>query len=139
MNEWYRLTTSGAVKLMRRRDLTVEDDAKSLLAWVKVRDHVVEAWAYLDTEFVLAQARKLDQIPREKRGLLHGVAVGAKDIILTQGLSFLFQVGIRAYNIDTTDMLACYNSPIYEDEPAGLVGCRSRITNRWSCEWNAFL
>jgi len=88
MNEWHRLTASEAVTLMRKGDLTVEDYAKSLLARVKARDHVVKAWAYLDAELVLAQARKLDQIPPDKRGPLHGVVVGVKDIILTKGLRF---------------------------------------------------
>jgi Asp-tRNA(Asn)/Glu-tRNA(Gln) amidotransferase A subunit family amidase len=88
MNEFYRLTISEAVTLMRKGDLTVEDYAKSLLARVKARDPVINAWAYLDAEFVLAQARKLHQIPPEKRGPLHGVAVGIKDIILTKGLHF---------------------------------------------------
>jgi Asp-tRNA(Asn)/Glu-tRNA(Gln) amidotransferase A subunit family amidase len=83
----YRLTASEAVVLMRNGGLTVEDYAKSLLVRVKERDHVVKAWAYLDPEFVLAQARKLDQIPPEKRGLLHGVAIGIKDVILTKGLA----------------------------------------------------
>ena len=86
MNEFYRLTASEAVTLMRKGDLTVEDYAKSLLARVRTRDYVVKARAYLDAEFVLAQARKLDQIPPDKRGPLHGVAVGVKDIILTKGL-----------------------------------------------------
>lgn len=86
MTEPYHLTASEAVTLMRRGDLTVEDYAKSLLARVKERDHVIKAWAYLDPEFVLAQARKLDQIPLEKRGPLHGVAIGVKDVILTKGL-----------------------------------------------------
>ena len=86
MTEPYRLTASEAVALMKKGDLTVEDYAKSLLARAKERDHVIKAWAYLDTEFVLAQARKLDQIPLEKRGPLHGVAIGVKDVILTKGL-----------------------------------------------------
>jgi len=76
MNELYRLTASEAVTLMRKGDLTVEDYAKSLLARVKARDPVVNAWAYLDAEFVLAQARKLDQIPPDKRGPLHDVGWG---------------------------------------------------------------
>jgi Asp-tRNA(Asn)/Glu-tRNA(Gln) amidotransferase A subunit family amidase len=88
MNEWNRLTASEAVTLMRKGDITVEDYVKSLLARVIERGHVVKAWAYLDVELVLAQARKLDQIPPDKRGPLHGVAVGVKDIILTKGLLF---------------------------------------------------
>jgi hypothetical protein len=85
MTEPYRLTASKALALMQKGDLTVEDYAKSLLARIKERDGVVKAWAYLDPEFVLAQAKKLDQKPPEKRGPLHGVAIGVKDVILTKG------------------------------------------------------
>lgn len=85
MTEPYRLTASQVLALMRNGELTVENYAKSLLARIKERDHIVNAWAYLDPEFVLAQARKLDQIPAEKRGPLHGIAVGIKDVILTKG------------------------------------------------------
>ena len=85
MPEPYRLTASKALALMQKGDLTVEDYAKSLLVRIKERDEVVKAWAYLDSDFVLAQAKKLDQIPLEKRGPLHGVAVGVKDVILTKG------------------------------------------------------
>ncbi len=41
-----------------------------------------------------------------------------------------FQVCIRAYDIDTTDMPTCHNSPIYRDEPAGLVDAAPIITLR---------
>ena len=85
MTEPYRLTASKAFALMLKGDLTVEDYAKSLLARIKERDEVVKAWAYLDPEFVLTQAKKLDQIPAEKRGPLHGIAIGVKDVILTKG------------------------------------------------------
>jgi Asp-tRNA(Asn)/Glu-tRNA(Gln) amidotransferase A subunit family amidase len=85
MTETYRLTASHALALMQKGNLTVEDYAKSLLSRIKERDHVVKAWAYLDPGFVLAQARKLDQIPPEKRCPLHGIAIGVKDVILTKG------------------------------------------------------
>ncbi len=75
---------------MQNGDITVEDYAKSLLARIKERDEVVKAWAYLDPEFVLAQARTLDRVPVEKRGPLHGIAVGVKDVILTKGTSLNF-------------------------------------------------
>lgn len=89
MTEPYRLTASDVLNLMQKGELTVEDYARSLLARIKTRDDVVKAWAYLDPEFVLTQARKLDQVPAEQRGPLHGVAIGVKDVILTKG-AFLF-------------------------------------------------
>ncbi|KAE9381858.1 amidase family protein [Stipitochalara longipes BDJ] len=112
MSEPYRFTASEAATLMKNGDLTVEDYAKSLLEHVKERDHVVKAWAFLDPELVLAQARKLDRIPPEQRGPLHGVAIGVKDVILTK------------------DMPTVHNSPIYKNEPAPLVDAAPIITLR---------
>jgi len=85
MTEPYKLTASEALALMKKGDLTVEAYAKSLLARIAERDNIVKAWAYLDPEFVLAQARALDQVPPEKRGPLHGVPIAVKDVILTKG------------------------------------------------------
>ena len=85
MTQPFRLTASQAFALMRNGVLTVEDYAQSLLARIKERDHLVKAWAYLDPDFVLAQAKKLDQIPPLKRGPLHGIPIGVKDIMLTKG------------------------------------------------------
>jgi Asp-tRNA(Asn)/Glu-tRNA(Gln) amidotransferase A subunit family amidase len=85
MTELYHLTASEALTLMQKGDITVEAYAKQLLSRVAARDEVVKAWVYLDPEYVLAQARTLDQIPADKRGPLHGVAVGVKDVIQTKG------------------------------------------------------
>jgi Asp-tRNA(Asn)/Glu-tRNA(Gln) amidotransferase A subunit family amidase len=65
--------------------LKVEQYAKALLARIAARNPEVHAWAYIDHEYVLAQARKLDKIPAEKRGPLHGVPVAIKDVALTKG------------------------------------------------------
>lgn len=86
MTEPYRLTATEAGALMQKGDLSVESYAKSLLARIKERDSQVKAWAYLNPEFVLEQARNLDKIPAEKRGPLHGIAIGVKDVILTKGM-----------------------------------------------------
>ena len=85
MTEPYRWTASQAAASIKQGDLTVESYAESLLARIKERDPVTQAWAYLDPDYVLEQARKLDSIPPEKRGPLHGVAIGVKDVILTKG------------------------------------------------------
>jgi Asp-tRNA(Asn)/Glu-tRNA(Gln) amidotransferase A subunit family amidase len=90
MTEPFRLTASQALALMQKGDLTVEDYAKSLLARIKERDHLVKAWAYLDPDFVLAQAKKLDKIPPLERGPLYGIAIGIKDVILTKGTIITF-------------------------------------------------
>ncbi|KAJ7026272.1 amidase signature domain-containing protein [Mycena alexandri] len=76
----------------------VEDYARALLDRIAARDVQVQAWAYLDPEFVLSQARKLDAIPQEQRGPLHGVPIGVKDIFYTK------------------DMPTQHNSPIYAND-----------------------
>lgn len=106
MAEAYRLTATQAQARFRDGSLTVEDYAKSLLSRVSSRDSAVNAWAYLNPDHVLSRARELDQIPVEKRGPLHGVAIGVKDVILTK------------------DMPTQYNSPIYADDaPKVDAGC----------------
>ena len=72
--------------------------AKSLIARVQKRDAVVQGWAYFEPDLILASARSLDAISPEKRGLLHGVAVGVKDVFFTK------------------DMPTQMFSPIYKDD-----------------------
>ncbi|KAJ0420265.1 amidase signature domain-containing protein [Aspergillus carlsbadensis] len=92
-----RLTATQALALIRSNELSVESYARSLLARIESRDEAVKAWAYLDPEFVLEQARKLDAIPVEERGPLHGLPIGVKDVIYTK------------------DMPTEHNSPLYKD------------------------
>lgn len=84
----YRLTASEAVAEIKAGALTVENYAAALLDRIEERDSQVEAWAYLDREYVLKQARDLDQVPIDQRGPLHGMAVGVKDVIYTKGMIF---------------------------------------------------
>jgi Asp-tRNA(Asn)/Glu-tRNA(Gln) amidotransferase A subunit family amidase len=86
--ELHRLSATQAAELIRTNQLSAEEYAKALLERVGERDPRVRAWVYLDENAVLEQARKLDAIPVEKRGPLHGIAVGIKDIFLTQGTQF---------------------------------------------------
>lgn len=94
----YRLTATQVAAQIRAGHLTVEAYARSLLARIQERDPVVKAWAHLDVEYVLAQAKLLDAIPPEQRGPLHGVSVAVKDVIYTR------------------DMPTRFNSPIYDGE-----------------------
>ncbi|MEA2905317.1 MAG: hypothetical protein QOI12_2704 [Alphaproteobacteria bacterium] len=72
---------------------TAEAVVRDCLARIEARDAVVQAWAHLDPEHALAQARALDRGPN--RGPLHGVPIGIKDII------------------DTVDFPTEMGSPIY--------------------------
>lgn len=88
-HELYKLSATQAAGLIRTNQLSAQDYAKALLDRVRERDPQVRAWAYLDENAILRQARKLDALPPEKRGPLHGIAVGIKDIFLTRGTCLL--------------------------------------------------
>lgn len=86
MQALHRLTATEILAKLSADSLTVEEYATSLLERVRERDQVVGAWAFLDRDVVLREARRLDKVPPNKRGPLHGVAVGLKDVIYTKGL-----------------------------------------------------
>ncbi len=90
MSELYRLTASQALRLMNSNRLTVEQYAQSLLSRFRDRDPIVQAWAYFNPDLILDQARTLDQLPSQKRGPLHGVAVAVKYVIYTKGFGQFF-------------------------------------------------
>ena len=84
-SDLYRLTASEVSTKIKAGDILVEEYAKSLLARIAARDDAVQAWAYLDPEFVIKQAKTLDAVPKADRGPLHGVAIAVKDVIYTKG------------------------------------------------------
>ncbi|KAF7556444.1 hypothetical protein G7Z17_g1426 [Cylindrodendrum hubeiense] len=92
----YRLTASQARHEICSGNLTVEQYALSLLSRINGRDPTVKAWAHLNPDLVVEQARNLDRIAPEDRGPLHGVAIAVKDVIYTK------------------DMPTQHNSPIYD-------------------------
>lgn len=85
MEPW-RFTATEVVAKFNDGSLTVEEYARSLLQRIEERDEAVKAWAYLDPKYVIEQAKKLDQVPKEQRGPLHGVAIAVKDVIYTKGM-----------------------------------------------------
>jgi NCS1 family nucleobase:cation symporter-1 len=85
--EAYKLTATEVIAKIRDGQLLVEEYAQSLLARIKDRDPIVKGWVYLNPDQVLSEARRLDQVPKESRGPLHGVAVAVKDVIYTKGES----------------------------------------------------
>lgn len=83
--EPYNFTATQALLKIRADELTVEAYATSLLNHISHRDATIKAWAYLDAEHVLQQARGLDAVPKNERGPLHGIPIGIKDIMYTKG------------------------------------------------------
>lgn len=82
------LTATDTARQIAGGLLSSEDHVRACLARIEETEPTVQAWAHLDAEFALEQAREADL--RRMRGLpcgpLHGVAVGIKDIIDVAGL-----------------------------------------------------
>ncbi|MCW5667788.1 MAG: amidase [Piscinibacter sp.] len=93
MNEWHRLTAVEAARRLARRELSAEALLRSCLERIAAREPEVRAFAHLDADAALAQARALDAGPL--RGLLHGLPLGVKDIL------------------DTADQPTACGTPIY--------------------------
>src|SRR5712671_5934696 len=88
------LSAAQAARLIETGKATSEALTGACLERIAAREKDVRAWAFLDREQALAQARALDRMPRRSR--LHGVPFGIKDII------------------DTADLPTEYNSRIYQ-------------------------
>jgi Asp-tRNA(Asn)/Glu-tRNA(Gln) amidotransferase A subunit family amidase len=78
----------GAVELrdrLARGALRAVELAQACLAQIEAREPDVHAWAWLDSDHVLEQARALDAYRSTGRaiGPLHGLPVGIKDVIDT--------------------------------------------------------
>jgi Asp-tRNA(Asn)/Glu-tRNA(Gln) amidotransferase A subunit family amidase len=84
----WRLSATESAREIRAGQLSAEDYARALLARIDEREPEVQAWAWLDREHALAQARAVDE--RRRRGVgagpLAGVPVGVKDIVDVRGL-----------------------------------------------------
>jgi len=103
-----RLTATDAAAAMAAGTLTSERLVRALLARIARREPLVQAWAWLDPDLALAQARAADAAPR--RSPLHGVPVGIKDVI------------------DTADMPTGYGSPIYDGHrPVADAACVAQL------------
>ena len=97
------LSASEAVAAIEGGTLTSEKYVGACLDRIADREPTVKAWAHLNRELALKQAKAADAA---KGGLLRGVPIGVKDII------------------DTHDMPTGHNSPIFEGtQPFGDAAC----------------
>jgi Asp-tRNA(Asn)/Glu-tRNA(Gln) amidotransferase A subunit family amidase len=79
------VTAAEAARRIAAGELSSEELVAACLERIDAREEEVRAWAHLDRELALAQARACDAAPNP-RGALHGVPVGVKDIIDSTGL-----------------------------------------------------
>ena len=80
------LSALGLRERMASGALSAVDLAQACLAQIAARESEVQAWAWLESDHVLEQARALDAHRQTGRpiGPLHGLPVGLKDIIDTR-------------------------------------------------------
>jgi len=85
MKDLHWLSASDAACLIREGRVSSEELVEACLGRVRETDGEVQAWAFLDPDHALVQARAADGWRLEGRptGPLHGVPVGIKDIIDT--------------------------------------------------------
>jgi len=83
-----RLTATAAAAAIAKGTLSAQALVEACLARIAEREAEVQAFAHLDPEFAVAQARAADQHRKSGAplGPLHGLPVGIKDIIDVAGL-----------------------------------------------------
>jgi Asp-tRNA(Asn)/Glu-tRNA(Gln) amidotransferase A subunit family amidase len=106
------LASLSAAELAARiaaRETSCEAVVRDCLARIEAREPQVRAWAFLDPDLALADARDRDGAPTP-HGPLHGVPLGVKDII------------------ETARMPTSYGSPIYAGyRPRADAACVRRL------------
>jgi len=110
MNDLNLLGAAEAARQIAAGRITSEQLVRACLDRIAVREGEVRAWAHLDPEAAIAQARAVDKAGA--RGVLGGVPVGFKDVI------------------DTADMPSQYNSAIYRgNRPRADAACVALARN----------
>jgi Asp-tRNA(Asn)/Glu-tRNA(Gln) amidotransferase A subunit family amidase len=81
----HSLSASEAARLIRGGTMSSEQFIEACLARIREVDGDVQAWAFLDADHALAQARAADQLrlSGQPTGPLHGVPIAIKDIVDT--------------------------------------------------------
>ncbi len=106
------LTAADAAEAIAQHRLTSEALTRACLDRIAEREPQVQAWAHLDPDYALAQAKARDAELQSGRGVgpLHGVPIGVKDIF------------------DTTDFATENGSPIFAGRrPTRDAACIARL------------
>lgn len=108
MDTLNRLTATEASALIAKGKLKSEALVQACLEHIGAREPEVQAWAHLDAQAALQQARERDGAPARSR--LHGIPVGVKDVI------------------DTADLPTEYGSPVYKgNRPTADAACVAQV------------
>ncbi len=91
-------------RLLGRRVLSAEELTRACLEQVERTNGTLNALCTLN-ERALDDARALDQVPLDERGLLHGLPVGIKDVTEVQGLRTTYGSPLYADHVPSVDAL----------------------------------
>ncbi len=82
------LSAAAAAAMIARGEISSIKLVEACLARIGEREETVQAWAHLDPDYALDQARRADEAHRlgAPQGPLHGVPIGIKDIFDTRDL-----------------------------------------------------
>ena len=94
MSDLFRLSAGEAARRIAAGTLTSRALVEACLERIAAREDAVGAWAHIDADQALAEARARDQLA--PHGPLHGVPIGVKDIMNTADLPTAY--GSRAYH-----------------------------------------
>ncbi|WP_083637638.1 amidase [Pararhizobium arenae] len=89
-----QLTASQARTLLAEDRLTARALVATYLSRIRERDPDIRAWLAIN-ENALSEAERLDALPKDQRGRLHGLPIAVKDVF------------------DTFDLPTTHNSPLY--------------------------
>ena len=87
------LTASDAARRLAAGEITSEALVSDCLSRIDAHDGTIGAWAYLDRDYALSQARACDAADTAI-GPLHGVPVGVKDVLDTHDMPTEYGSGI---------------------------------------------
>jgi len=120
------LTASEASAKLASGEITSVALTRDCLDRIAARDGDVHAWDYIDPDYALEQAKALDREAR--RGPLHGVPVGIKDIFDTKDMPTGHGFGPyqgKQFGVDST----C----VAQLRDAGMVIMGKTVTTEFAC------
>ena len=124
------LSASEAAAKIAGGEITSEALVTDCLARIEARDPEVHAWAFLDRELALTQARARDG--EAPRGPLHGIPVGVKDILDTADMPTEYGSSLYRGNQPTTDC-----GTVAALRRAGAVILGKMVTTEFACPFPA--
>lgn len=75
------LTAPTVASRIRKGELSVSQVVEDHIGRWSERDKEIKAWVHFDPERARAEAQRLDEIPVDQRGPLHGILIGVKDMM----------------------------------------------------------